>query len=92
MDPTGIAIAANLAMRIAAASENSDKIPLVPAIKCYDWLLQHGVRKELETNKLQAADTIWLGELAASTQRLFESKRWIPQEGLTGAQLQGLLS
>jgi hypothetical protein len=83
LDPTGIL----MPWRISQGRVDQDLDPIKPAIRLYEWLLEHGVRRRLpqgsRTSAAIEAAVKWLGvPMATKIEELWQSGRCIPQESL----------
>jgi hypothetical protein len=85
LDPKGMRIPLDF-----NKSAQSWGMEMVPAIKCYGWLLQHGRQRTKPEKQIVPNDSAarWLGErMGADLMALWQKGLWIPQESLGYEQL-----
>lgn len=81
LDYAGLRIPANF-------NSSGEKLKLIPAMRFYDWLLRHGVRRpklnEAQNDQTLQKSLAWLDSIALQygVVQLFAEGHWIPQESL----------
>ena len=79
IDPKGISIPA----RVSNARVQKNLVPIDPAIALYQWLLNHGIQRDLIKKSQPSFPEGWLPDLLAGRVKdLFISNNWLPQEAL----------
>lgn len=79
IDPKGISIPA----RVSKARVERSLRPIDPAIALYQWLLDHGIHRDLVKKKQPNLPDGWLPDsLSGQVKDLFISNNWLPQEAL----------
>lgn len=79
IDPKGISIPA----RVNQARVERNLLPIIPAVNLYQWLLDNGIQRDLSRGRQPVSSENWLPKnLSDQIARLFDEKKWMPQEAL----------